>query len=120
VVLVEDNREAADMLKMLLELLGHEVAVAHSGPEGVELAAAFGPEVVLCDIGLPGYDGFEVARQLRGRPATAKALLVALTGYGAEEDRRRGLEAGFDEYLVKPADPAALESALARSPRTGP
>ena len=112
VLVVEDNRDAADTLRMLLEAYGYEVAVAYTGPDGVRTAAAYRPEVVICDIGLPGLDGYGVAGALRRHPATASSRLIALTGYGQEEDRRRAKEAGFDEHLTKPADPAALESLL--------
>jgi PAS domain S-box-containing protein len=112
VVIVEDSPDSAECLRVLLEVRGHEVRVAHSGPEGVELAVAWRPEIVVSDIGLPGLNGFEVARRLRGQPGLEKTLLVALTGYGSEEERLRGREAGFDHYLVKPADPVDLERVL--------
>src|SRR5207237_1303192 len=108
VLIVEDNRDAADTLRMFLEARGHEVRVAYTGPEGVREATAWLPEVVLSDIGLPGLDGYALARRLRGEPGLEKALLAALTGYGGEDDRRRSREAGFDHHLVKPADPADL------------
>ena len=113
VLIVEDNQDAAESLRLLLEVLGHQVRVAHSGPEGVEAAARWLPEVVVSDIGLPGIDGYEVARRVRRLPGLEDALLVALTGYGAEEDRRRAREAGFSHHLVKPADPADLLRVLA-------
>jgi PAS domain S-box-containing protein len=112
VVIVEDSPDSADSLRLLLEVQGHEVRVAHSGPEGVELALAWRPDIVVSDIGLPGLSGFEVARQLRGQPGLEKTLLVALSGYGGEEECRRGREAGFDHYLIKPADPADLRRLL--------
>jgi two-component system CheB/CheR fusion protein len=114
ILVVEDNRDAADCLRILLELLGHRVAVAYSGPEGVQRAREWRPDVVLCDIGLPGLDGYGVAGQLRHDPATAGAQLIAVTGYGQEEDRRRSKEAGFDHHLTKPVDPAALQPLLVR------
>jgi signal transduction histidine kinase len=113
VLVVEDNKDAADSLRMLLEAYGYEVAVAYTGPDGVRAAEARRPEVIICDIGLPGMDGYRVAETLRGNPATASARLIALTGYGRDEDRRRARAAGFDEHLTKPADPAALEAILA-------
>jgi two-component system CheB/CheR fusion protein len=100
---------------MLLQASGHEVCAAHDGHEALETAARFQPQVVLLDIGLPKLDGYEVARRLRRQPGLDKALLVALTGYGQEEDRRRSLEAGMDRHLVKPVDPAELERLLASS-----
>jgi CheY-like chemotaxis protein len=114
ILIVEDSRDAADSLRMLLELLGHQVEVAYSGPEGVRRARQWRPDVVLCDIGLPGLDGYEVAGELRHDPATAKARLIAITGYGQEEDRRRAREAGFDHHLTKPVDPVALQPLLVR------
>ncbi len=113
VLVVEDNRDAADTLCLLLEILGHDVQAAYTGTDGVRRAAGWEPDAVLCDIGLPGMDGFEVARRLRRQPGTEQALLVAITGYGTEQDRRRGCEAGFDHYLVKPADPNDLRRLLA-------
>jgi CheY-like chemotaxis protein len=113
VLVVEDNRDAADSLRMLFEAYGYQVTVAYSGPDGVKAAAESRPEVIICDVGLPGMDGYRVAQALRGNPVTAAARLIALTGYGREEDLRRAREAGFDEHLTKPADPAALEAILA-------
>jgi len=112
VLVVEDSRDAADSLKVLLELLGHQVDVSYTGPDGVTLATRWGPDVVLCDIGLPGLDGYGVATALRKHPTTAGARIVAVTGYGSEEDRRRAHEAGFDLLLRKPVEPADLERAL--------
>jgi len=91
-----------------LELCGYEVTVAYTGPDGVKAAEQYQPDVVLCDIGLPGLDGYGVARQLRHNPATAKARLIAVTAYGLDEDRRRSHDAGFEHHLVKPVDPDAL------------
>ena len=115
VVVVEDNQDAADSLRLLLELVGYEVRVAYTGPEGVTLAEEWVPRVVLSDIGLPGLDGFGVARRLRQNPAMANARLVAITGYGCEETRRLAHESGFDHILFKPADPAELLRLLATS-----
>jgi CheY-like chemotaxis protein len=112
VLVVEDNVDAAETLRDLLELAGHQVEVAHDGFAGVESARAFQPEVVLCDLGLPGMDGYAVAAELRRDPATA-ARLIAVSGYGQEEDRRRSREAGFDLHLTKPVDPLELERLLA-------
>jgi PAS domain S-box-containing protein len=116
ILVVEDNRDAADSLRVLLELLGHEVRVAYSGPDGVRTAQEWQPSVVLSDIGLPGLDGFEVAQRLRRDPATAGARLIAITGYGSEEDRRRAEEAGYNHVLKKPADPAMLLELLDAKP----
>jgi two-component system CheB/CheR fusion protein len=113
ILVIEDCRDAADSLCMLLELCGHQVTVAYTGPAGVERARQFRPDVVLCDLGLPGLSGFEVARELRRDAATASARLISLSGYGREEDRRRARAAGFDDSLVKPVDPVELEKVLA-------
>ena len=112
VLVVEDNPDAAESLRLLLELSGYDVAVAGTGPDGVQIGREWRPEAVLCDIGLPGLDGYGVARSLRADPNTAHALLVAVTGYGQEEDRRKAREAGFDHHLVKPADPAEIRRLL--------
>ena len=108
ILIVEDNQDSAESLRLLLEVCGYEVALAATGPDGVEAAKAGRPDVVLCDIGLPGMDGFEVASTLRASPETAATRLIAVTGYGRDEDRRRALEAGFDAHLVKPVDPEKL------------
>jgi len=102
-----------------LELGGHEVEVAHAGDPGVDTARRFHPDIVLCDIGLPGgMDGYAVARALRQDPAFGSIYLVAVTGYGQEEDCRRSREAGFDLHLTKPVDPVYLEELLAnRTPQ---
>jgi two-component system CheB/CheR fusion protein len=113
ILVIEDNRDAANSLRTLLQLLGHDVQVAHTGPEGVAAAAERRPDVVISDIGLPGFDGFEVARRIRHLPGMEEALLLALSGYGSEEDRRRSREVGFDYHLVKPADPTHLQHLLA-------
>jgi PAS domain S-box-containing protein len=119
VLVVEDNRDAADALHDLLELAHHEVEVAYSGRDGVELAVRFRPDVVLCDLGLPEMDGYAVARALRQRPETRDTWLIAVTGYGQEEDRRRCHEAGFDLHVTKPVDIARIRQILASPPRGG-
>jgi signal transduction histidine kinase len=113
ILLVEDNRDSAASLKMLLELFGHQVAVAHSGPAGVETAQRERPDVVLCDLGLPGMSGFAVASQLRCDPQTARARLLAVSGYASESDQQRCREAGFELHLTKPVDPVELQRLLA-------
>ncbi|HSK75188.1 MAG TPA: PAS domain-containing protein [Thermoanaerobaculia bacterium] len=104
ILLVEDNQDAAAALAELLRIWGHEVEVAYDGPAALEAAKASPPEMVLLDIGLPGMDGYEVARLLRGQPGLARATIVALTGYGQESDRKRSSLAGIDHHLVKPVD----------------
>jgi two-component system CheB/CheR fusion protein len=113
VLVVDDNADAALMLAMLLEAQGHEVQSAQDGPRALAAALAFHPRVVLLDIGLPGMDGYEVAKKMRLDPACAGMVLVALTGYGQASDRERSRSAGFDHHLVKPADFAKLKEILA-------
>jgi signal transduction histidine kinase/CheY-like chemotaxis protein len=115
ILIVDDNVDAAKSLSMLLSLEGHEIQLAHDGPTAIQAAQDFQPDVVLLDIGLPRMDGYQVARALRERPELAKVLLVALTGYGQDDDRRRSHEAGFDAHLVKPVDLDALRFILARA-----
>jgi signal transduction histidine kinase/DNA-binding response OmpR family regulator len=113
VLVVDDNKDAAESLALLLGVAGHQTRVCHDGPSCLQAAAEFRPEAVLLDIGLPGMDGYEVARRLRANPATGRALLVALTGYGQADDLRRAREAGFNHHFVKPADLDALAALLA-------
>ncbi len=119
ILVVDDNIDAADSLALLLRVGGNVVHVCNDGAEALAVVAEFRPEVVLLDIGLPGIDGYEVARQLRSRPESESVLLVALTGYGQEEDVRRSRDAGFDHHFVKPADLAAL-TAVFESARVAP
>jgi len=112
ILLVEDNVDARDALSVLLELEGHVVAVAGEGHQALELVRARDPDIALVDIGLPGIDGYEVARRVRALDGR-RPVLIALTGYGQPEDRRRASEAGFDDLLVKPVDPTALATLLA-------
>ena len=112
ILIVEDNPDARDALRVLLELEGHAVEAAGEGQEALELARAKDPDIALVDIGLPGIDGYEIARRVRARDAR-RPILIALTGYGQPEDRRRATEAGFDDMLVKPVDPGALADMLA-------
>lgn len=114
VLVVDDNPDAAESLSMLLGMRGHEVRTASDGPSAIAAATEFRPDVVLCDIGLPLMDGYEVVAQLRGRPELAATRFVALTGYGREEDIKRSYEAGFHLHLVKPVDVAKLDVALGR------
>jgi CheY-like chemotaxis protein len=110
---VDDNVDAAESLALALRLTGHDVRVAHDGPAALEAARDTRPDVVLLDLGMPVMDGFEVARQLRREPGLEGVRLVALTGWGQEEDRRRTRAAGFDEHLVKPVDLGTVQAMLA-------
>lgn len=113
VLVIEDNVDAAEALGMFLEVIGHAVRIAHSGRDGVALAREWRPEIVLSDIGLPGeMDGYQVARALRAVTGTP-AYLVALSGYGQQQDKERAMAAGFDAHMTKPVDAAALERLLA-------
>ena len=113
VLVVDDNVDAAQSLGTLLGLTGHEVQIAHDGPSGLKAALAMQPDVVLLDIGLPGFDGYEVAQRIRQQTTCKNIVLVALTGYGLDADRQRSQEAGFDHHLVKPARFAEIEKILA-------
>ncbi len=115
IVIVEDNRATADSLRLLLDLYGYDVRVAYNGPDGVRVAEEWPPDFILCDIGLPGLDGYGVAATLRHHPATARAHLIAVTAYGSDEARRRGEEAGFEHHLTKPADPDTILGLLAKA-----
>lgn len=112
ILIVDDNTDSAHSLAMLQSRRGHQTRVAFTGPTAIEVAAEFLPEVVLLDLGLPGMDGYAVARLLRRNPALAGVLLIAMTGYASPEDRLAAMEAGFDEHLVKPVDMAAVRSLL--------
>lgn len=120
ILIVEDNPDARETLRLLLELEGYHVETADTGARGVELARQTPFNVALVDIGLPDLDGYQVARQIRSAPAGTKLFLVALTGYGQPDDRRRALEAGFDTHLVKPVDPDDLVRILAETGRDDP
>ena len=109
---IEDNRDAADSLGLLLGMLGADVRVARDGLEALDVVQGYDPAVVLLDIGMPGMDGFEVARRIRAGSTTRRPAIVALTGWGQPEDRQRTKEAGFDHHLVKPADLVALQGIL--------
>lgn len=108
VLIVEDNRDSAESLRMYLELLGHETVVAHSGVQGLEIARTFCPEVIVTDIGLPGMSGDTLCAELRKDPRLAKARIIALSGHASGSDREECLKSGFDVYFVKPVDPTVL------------
>jgi signal transduction histidine kinase/CheY-like chemotaxis protein len=112
ILVVDDNVDATESLALLLRLTGHEVSIAHDGQAALQLATTFRPSVVLLDLGLPGMSGYEVAQQMRRLPALTDTVLVALTGYGQDEDRQRSRAAGFDHHLVKPIDPESLPRLL--------
>ena len=112
IMVVDDNVDAAESLAMMLELDGHSVVRAHDARGAIALARDSRPNAMLLDIGLPGIDGYELARRLRALPEVDGAVMIAVTGYGQAEDRRRAEDAGFDHYLVKPVEFEALRSVL--------
>jgi CheY-like chemotaxis protein len=113
ILVVDDNRDAADMLGRLLATRGHKVLVVYDGAEALRESSTFKPQIGFLDIGMPGMDGYQLASRLRRDPHTRDVYLVAITGWGQEEDRRRAMAAGFDAHLTKPADPEQLTTLLA-------
>jgi CheY-like chemotaxis protein len=118
VLIVDDNRDAADSLCQILRLLGHDARAAYDGAEGLALAGASPPDVMLLDIGMPRIDGYTMARKIRETAWGRHVTLIAVTGFGQEEDRRRAFDAGFDHHIVKPVDVIRLQQLL--SERTAP
>jgi CheY-like chemotaxis protein len=116
ILVVDDNVDAARSCGQLLQLMGHDVSLAHDGPAALGKVASYQPHLVLLDIGLPGMNGYEVARQLRAQTELGDMQLVAVTGWGQEDARRRAHESGFDHHLTKPVDLATLENLLASFP----
>ena len=114
VLVVDDNLDSADTMAELVRIWGHDVRTAHDGPSALACAQEFRPQVILLDVGLPGMDGYELARRLRAA-GLAGELLVSVTGYGQEEDRRLAQEAGFDHHLTKPVHPEALLRLVTRA-----
>jgi CheY-like chemotaxis protein len=114
VLVIDDDRDVANGLKLALEIDAHEVAVAYDGDEGLALARTFKPDFVLCDVGMPGKDGYAVARAFRADAELRRIFLVALTGFAQAADRSKAREAGFDEHLAKPANMATINGLLAR------
>ena len=113
-LVVDDNVDAAETIATILRLSGYEADCAYDGPSALSAAQSRKPDVVVLDIGLPGMDGYEVARQLRARPAFRRLPLIAVTGYGQQNDRQKSMQAGFDEHFTKPVDPEALQQFIAR------
>ena len=119
VLVVDDNQDAADSLGMVLKFLGTDVRVCHDGPSALEMLGTFRPDLVLLDLGMPGMDGYEVARRIRQNPEYRDLTLIALTGWGQEDDRRRSRSAGFDHHLIKPAGVDALRALMTTMGRRG-
>ncbi len=117
ILVADDNPDAADSLALVLRLGGHEVHAVHNGQEAVEAAERMRPDLALLDIGMPGLNGYEAARRIRQRPGGEGVVLVAVTGWGQDDDKRKAAEAGFDRHLTKPVDPQALEEILAKAGR---
>lgn len=118
ILVVDDNHDSALSLSMMLSIMGHETRTAHDGESAVATAEAFLPDVVLLDIGLPKLNGYEVAQRIRGQAWGEKMFLIAVTGWGQDEDRQRSTEVGLNVHMVKPVEPAALEKLLAGLPRS--
>lgn len=116
VLVVDDNHDSALSLAMVLSIMGHETRTAHDGESAVATAESFLPEVVLLDIGLPKLNGYEVAQRIRGNAWGASMFLIAVTGWGQQEDRQRSSEVGMNVHMVKPVEPAALERLLSELP----
>jgi len=114
VLVVDDNIDAAESTAAYLRLEGHEVKTVNDGHDALSSVQVFAPHVIVLDIGLPGIDGYAVARQLRSQGDTSHALLIALTGYGQREDREKAKEAGFDYHFTKPAEPKDIQGAIER------
>ncbi|MGZ5083388.1 MAG: response regulator, partial [Usitatibacter sp.] len=112
ILVADDNADFANSLGTLLSSQGHDVRVVYNGADALATAARFNPDFAFLDIGMPKVHGYEVARRLREQPATCECVLVAVTGWGQEDDRNRAREAGFDRHLVKPANPADIETIL--------
>jgi CheY-like chemotaxis protein len=115
ILVVDDNRDAVESLAILLEMMNYDVRTAADGVEAVEATSAFSPDVVLLDIGLPRIDGYEAAQRIRALDGGSAVYLIALTGWGQDEDIRRSRDAGFDQHLVKPVDPDTLDALLRRA-----
>jgi CheY-like chemotaxis protein len=118
VLVVDDNHDAADSLGMLLRFEGADVQVVYDGASALRALETYQPKIVLVDLGMPGMDGFEVALKVRENPEFKDLMIVALTGWGQEQDRARSREAGFDHHLIKPADLNALRALLASAEKT--
>jgi CheY-like chemotaxis protein len=116
ILVVDDNEDSRGWLATMLEMMGNEVRTAHDGEAGIVAAAEFRPDLILMDIGMPKMNGYEAARRIRQEPWGKQPMLVALTGWGSENDRRQTQEAGFNHHLVKPVDPAEIKALLAELP----
>jgi CheY-like chemotaxis protein len=118
ILVVDDNHDSALSMAMMLSIMGHETRTAHDGESAVTTAESFLPDVVLLDIGLPKLNGYEVAQRIREKPWGVSMFLIAVTGWGQDEDRERSSEVGLNLHMVKPVEPSALEKLLAGLPST--
>jgi len=118
ILIADDNRDAADTLAEILRMEGHEVRLAHDGPAALAAFAAFHPDVMLLDIGMPGLSGYEVARKVRETDPASDMILIAITGWGQENDKEQALSAGFDYHLTKPVDLQRMSELIQRKPGT--
>jgi CheY-like chemotaxis protein len=116
VLIADDNRDAAEILAMLLDQSGYAVQLAFTGPDAYARAAEHRPQAAILDIGMPGLSGYEVAQRIRAQSWGASMLLIALTGWGQDDDKRKAVAAGFNHHLTKPVDPDALEALIATAP----
>jgi CheY-like chemotaxis protein len=114
VLIADDNRDAAESLAMLLQLEGHEITVVHDGHEAIAAFDSVRPDAALLDIGMPGMDGYEIARHIRRSPHGRSVLLIAVTGWGQDTDKTQALQAGFNHHFTKPVEPDVLAALLAR------
>ena len=119
VLIVDDNLDAAETLAMMLDILGQQTQQAHDGHAAVTMAAEYKPDLIFMDIGLPGLSGHEAAQKIRGELGMDGIYMIALSGYGTEDDRRKSLQAGFNAHMVKPLDPSTLPGLLASAARKG-
>jgi CheY-like chemotaxis protein len=120
ILIVDDNKDAADSMALSVQLAGHTVCTAYDGEEGLQLAFGFAPDLVLLDLGMPGLNGFEIAQRIRRETWGQDLTLIALTGWGQEQDRRRTRDAGFNAHLTKPVSPSELLKVLATAMQTMP
>jgi CheY-like chemotaxis protein len=119
ILIADDNRDAAESLAALLRMVGHDVRIAYDGVEALGLASEYRPDAIVLDIGMPKMNGYDVAKKLRAEPTGQQMTIIALSGWGQEEDKRRSREAGIDHHLVKPLEPTSLLQVLASNTRSG-
>jgi CheY-like chemotaxis protein len=119
VLIADDNRDGAESMGMLLEMAGYQIHVAHTGRDAVAMAALYRPHVAILDIGMPGLSGYEVAKLMRAEAWGSRMVLIAMTGWGHDGDKRKANEAGFDHHVTKPVDPELLERLVMQASQSG-